>query len=134
MQVGGFFNINSLASVILVRNNYQYQGAFTYVKGDHEIKFGADVIRQQFNVPAASLAGDGLNLFTALYSGSNLSDFMLGRPSLFIQATPWGEALRAWQPGAYFQDNYKVTPRLTINAGLRYDPYLPWKEDKLIRS
>lgn len=128
LQVAGFFNINSLGSVILVRNNYQYQGSFTYVKGDHEIKFGADIIRQQFNVPAASLASNGLNIFGNQYSGSNLSDFMLGRPSLFIQLTPWGEALRAWQPGAYFQDNYKVTPRLTVNAGLRFDPYLPWKE------
>jgi hypothetical protein len=128
LQVPGFFNINSLGSVILVRNNYQYQGAFTYVKGDHEMKFGADTIRQQFNLPAASLASNGLNIFGNQYSGSNLSDFVLGRPSLFIQITPWGEALRAWQPGAYFQDNYKVTPRLTVNAGLRFDPYLPWKE------
>jgi Carboxypeptidase regulatory-like domain/TonB dependent receptor-like, beta-barrel/TonB-dependent Receptor Plug Domain len=128
LLVNGFFNINSLGSVILVRNNYQYQGSFTYVKGDHEMKFGADTIRQQFNLPAASLASNGLNIFGNAYSGSNLSDFMLGRPSLFIQITPWGEALRAWQPGAYFQDNYKLTPRLTINAGLRFDPYLPWKE------
>ena len=130
LQVPGFFNINSLGSVILVRNNYQYQGSFTYVKGDHEMKFGADAIRQQFNVPAASLASNGLNIFSSQYSGSNLSDFILGRPGLFIQVTPWGEALRAWQPGAYFQDNYKVTPRLTINAGLRFDPYLPWKEQQ----
>ena len=128
LQVPSFFNINSLGSVILVRNNYQYQGSFTYVRGAHEMKFGADVIRQQFNVPAASLASNGLNIFGNALSGSNLTDFMLGRPSLFIQLTPWGEALRAWQPGGYFQDNYKVTQRLTINAGLRVDPYIPWTE------
>jgi hypothetical protein len=128
LQVPSFFNINSLGSVILVRNNYQYQGSFTYLRGAHEMKFGADVIRQQFNVPAASLASNGLNIFGNALSGSNLTDFMLGRPSLFIQITPWGEALRAWQPGAYFQDNYKVTRRLTINAGVRFDPYIPWRE------
>ena len=65
LNVAGFFNIPSLGDVTLVRNNYQYQGAFTYVKGDHEIKFGADVIRQQFNVPAATLVTDGLNVFGA---------------------------------------------------------------------
>jgi carboxypeptidase family protein/TonB-dependent receptor-like protein len=128
LQVPGFFNINSVGSVTLVRNNYQFQGSFTYVKGRHEMKFGADVIRQQFNIPAASLASNGLNIFGAGYSGSNLSDFLLGRPSLFIQVTPWGEALRATQPGFYVQDNFKVTRRLALNAGLRFEPYLPWRE------
>ncbi len=128
LQVAGFFNINSVGAVILARNNYQFQGSFTYVKGRHELKFGADVINQQFNVPAASLASNGLNIFGGLYSGSNLSDFMLGRPSLFIQSTPWGEALRATQPAVYVQDNFQVTRRLSLNGGLRYEPYLPWKE------
>src|SRR4029077_15388640 len=52
----------------------------------------------------------------------------LGRPSLFIQLTPWGEALRATQPAVYVQDNFNITRRRSLNAGLRFEPYLPWKE------
>ncbi|HXN21714.1 MAG TPA: carboxypeptidase-like regulatory domain-containing protein [Candidatus Dormibacteraeota bacterium] len=126
--VANYFSLPRLDPVILVRNNYQYQGAFIYMTGSHELKFGADVIRQQFNVPIAALVSNGLFIYSSASTGSNLTDFMLGKSNLYIQSTGWGEALRATQPGFYFQDNYKVRPHLTLNMGFRWEPYLPWVE------
>lgn len=124
--IPAYFSLPRLDPVVLVRNNFQYQGALSYVTGAHEMKFGADVIRQQFDVPLAALVSNGLFIFGNEFTGSNLTDFMMGRASLFIQSTGWSEALRTTQAGFYFQDRFKVSPRFTLDAGIRYEPYVPW--------
>lgn len=126
LGVGGFFGIGDVGAAILVRNNFQYQSGMTYVFGRHELKFGADILRQQFNIPVAAYLCDGSFSFSNQFSGSNMTDFFLGRPSSFTQITPWAEALRGLGPGFYVQDNFKVTRRLTLNLGLRWEPLIPW--------
>jgi outer membrane receptor protein involved in Fe transport len=75
-----------------------------------------NVFRAAANTPRGSLE------FSANESGFNFASFMLGYPS----ATATGEGFplalpRANRAGAYVLDEWKVTPRLTVNAGLRWD-------------
>ena len=64
--------------------------------------------------------------FTGQYSGVGYADFLLGYPSATSKPTPNNFITRniSAQYGFYLQDDWKATPRLTINAGIRYD--LQW--------
>jgi hypothetical protein len=126
VNVAGYFAIPTVAGGSLARNDFEYQESFTWQRGKHELRFGVDVLRQQLNQPGSAYFSDGQFLFQNSLSGSNLVDYLLGVPSTFTQATPQAEALRGLIPGTYVQDNYKITSKLTLNLGLRWEPFLPW--------
>lgn len=54
-----------------------------------------------------------------------LADFLLGRAASFSAGTLTGVNTRNHYIGIYAQDSWRLSPNVTINAGLRWDPYLP---------
>ena len=66
---------------------------------------------------------DGTATFTGQTTGSILADFLLGLPATFTQGTLFGFYDRQWYFDLYAQDSWKITPRLTLNYGLRWEPY-----------
>ena len=58
-------------------------------------------------------------------AGAGLADFMLGLPSTVFQGLPNTVFTRENFVNLYFTDSWKVTPRLTFNFGIRWEPYLP---------
>src|SRR5947207_1120272 len=63
-------------------------------------------------------------MFDGSTTGLVLGDFMIGRPVTFNQGTVYGFYTRPYYDSLYAQDNWKVTPRLTLNYGVRWEPYL----------
>lgn len=61
--------------------------------------------------------------FSSQISGDNLLDFMLGKPSDFQQLSPVYEDLYRTLPALYFNDSWKITRRLTVNLGARWQPW-----------
>ena len=57
-----------------------------------------------------------------------MADFMLGDLSNFDQGTGEYKENRVLYTSAFFQDDYKIHPRLSLNIGLRYEPTPPWHE------
>jgi hypothetical protein len=120
------------------QNNYTTQigQGLTIVHGKHEFKTGWDMRRLE--TLAYDLAGtNGNYLFqraeTALpsavaTSGNSFASFLLGLPdSATAAATPVQNAeIRYQYYAAYFQDNWRVTPKLTLNLGMRYDVPVNW--------
>ncbi|MGD0416650.1 MAG: carboxypeptidase-like regulatory domain-containing protein [Terriglobales bacterium] len=115
-------------NVILAQNTYVAEDTVAWQKGHHAIRFGGGVTRPQDNQAAFQFFG-GLIFLTP-------SDFLLGQagdtslPPGLQFGNVYGsidlplEGAREWRvldANAYFQDDYKVTSRLTLNLGLRYE-------------
>ncbi|HZT28886.1 MAG TPA: TonB-dependent receptor [Bryobacteraceae bacterium] len=112
-------------------NTYSFNFGVTKISGSHNMKWGFQgQVKQNNSVPANRPGGQynfdrGFTQPSPFVPGSNLGNgiasFLLGYPSNgFIDLRAF-TATQAPFYGWYFQDDYKVTPKLTLNLGLRYD-------------
>jgi Carboxypeptidase regulatory-like domain len=107
---------------------FQFAEDISLIRGKHQIGFGGSWIHQQLNALSMVFATAPVTFNgTVTVTGSNLGlvDFLLGKPSSFQQGSPGLFYYRLDHAGLYLQDSYKVHSRLTINPGLRWEPYLP---------
>jgi Carboxypeptidase regulatory-like domain len=102
-------------------DNYQIKDDISWVKGAHQLRFGAS---WQLYKKVQDLFGntEGQFSFNGNYTGNDFADFLLGYSNnyneLAVQdAGHWNAP--SWD--AYIQDNWRVTNRLTLNLGLRWD-------------
>jgi hypothetical protein len=119
IDVGGLnrFGTQSSVDVRFLQQVFGMQGDVTKTAGRHLVKFGALAERyvQDMVNPTFSLG---------TYSFANLRAFLENRATSFIGLTPQSEFDRAWRfwiVGGYVQDEFPVSDRLTLNAGLRYE-------------
>ena len=73
---------------------------------------------------------DGNFTFDNGLTGNNLSDFMLGDVSSFTQGGGLYLNFTGNEWSFFVQDNWHATPRLTVNAGLRWDPFFPYTDSE----
>lgn len=120
------------------QNNYTHQvdQGLTFIRGKHEFKTGWDLRRLQ--TLAHDLAGtNGQYIFARNETanpaatgttGNSFASFLLGLPdSASAAATPVQDANIKYQYyGFYFMDNWKVSPKLTLNLGMRYEIPINW--------
>jgi hypothetical protein len=102
---------------------YQVDDDLTLIRGRHQIVLGGDWIHVHFN-GRSTFQSNGNFTFNGQFTGAALADFVLGDLSTFGQST--GAVLHEGVniPSLYVQDNFKVNKNLSLNAGLRWDPYL----------
>ena len=120
----------------------QFVDHFSWNKGKHSFKFGTDIVRTRFNLTGNDVAR-GRFSFNGTYSSAvgvspqaqnAVADFLLGDMSTSEgQLGQVVAMLRGTSSGFYVQDQWKVTPKITINYGLRYElaPGLHEKYDHL---
>jgi hypothetical protein len=101
----------------------------TLIKGRHEIQIGGEW--EHFNLPMGnSYQADGNYSFGGDLSGNNLSDFLLGDASDFVQAGGLYLNFSGNDWSVFVQDNWHATKRLTVSAGLRWDPFFPYTDSE----
>lgn len=101
----------------------------TLIKGPNELQFGGEW--EHFNLPMGnSYQSDGNYSFGGNLSGNNLSDFLLGDASDFVQAGGLYLNFSGNDWSAFVQDNWHATKRLTVSAGVRWDPFFPYTDSE----
>jgi outer membrane receptor protein involved in Fe transport len=130
IQVNGYSAVGD--PITGPRNTYEnvfdYSGSLTWVRGRHALKFGGGYQRQQINV-LQGIATNGFFVFAPFPVTDAFASFLTGQPVVFLQGIgDFSRGIRGNNANLYVQDTYKVTPRLTINAGLRYDLPYPYTE------
>ncbi|HET8548062.1 MAG TPA: carboxypeptidase regulatory-like domain-containing protein, partial [Bryobacteraceae bacterium] len=110
-----------------VNNNWEIDQAFSWVRSRHELKFGFDWMSRRFAFHSPGAPNGQFN-FTGIYTGFGLADFLLGRPITSRLDSTKFFSLKRYYFSTYVQDNWRVTPRLSINVGLRNDSITAWKE------
>lgn len=124
-NVQGYFQ-SSIEQIRITRDfgTYTWADDFSWIVGRHNIQFGHDGIRTVQTTNNLSRT-NGSFTYNGNFSGLALSDFLLGRPSAFRQGSPAPDNLRGLHLNWYVQDDIKVSSRLTLNLGLRYELPLP---------
>ncbi len=109
-------------------HTFQFTDSLVWVKGRHTLQFGGDLRRLRLFYLVEDF-GQGVFQFddgASSVSGSAFSDFLLGRPFLsYAQAGNSGGNDRLDYLGAYFTDEFHVTPRFSLTYGLREEFYTP---------
>jgi outer membrane receptor protein involved in Fe transport len=129
-----YFGKTPFSVVNRIENQNQLQDNFTYTRGRHTIKTGVDLRYIPINLIQGQLYGGGDYTFAGLQSTdispalaglpgfSPIQAYGLGIPQSFVQGighTQFKYDLKVL--GAFLQDSWRMTNKLTLNAGLRYD-------------
>ncbi len=126
LGVTGGFNIggNTQSLATFVTNSYQVSEDLNLVRGNHQFAVGGNVAL--WTVDQFAYNQDTGNFtFNGQATGLGLADFMLGRVSAFNQGSPTDWATKQAYVGVYAQDTWRRSDRLTLNYGVRWEPFLP---------
>ena len=135
----GYFGFGHTRSLPILRreNSYQYAGNMSWIHGKHTVKFGGDIIRRQISEFQTN-RGNGRfnfsNVFTndpnnAGATGDAMASSLLGVANTIEQDfTLVFPGMRGWENSLFVQDDWKVSEKLTVNVGLRYEYFSPYKE------
>jgi len=127
VSVSGLFSFGDHAFGGFVRNNYVWYDDVKIVRGRHSIGFGGLVQRAQLDVNN-NFKRFGSFTFSGDTTGYALADFFLGSVRSFSQGSGEFQNDRDTFVNLYVQDSIRVSRRLTLSLGLRYEPYRPWQE------
>src|SRR3989475_3285895 len=127
---GNGFNIGGGNAII----NSDYGGPnpnisedISWVRGSHQFGFGASYIHTGLNYKSG-INATGLLTFNGNITGHGMADFLLGRPISWAQGNVQSYLYNRQEYfGAYLQDSWKATQHLTINYGLRWEPFFAFK-------
>ena len=123
-NISGFVDLFSGGALTQDPTTFEFRAQAVKVAGRHTISFGATYERTRIDATDFSYT-PGDNTFNGQRSGNAVADFYLGLDSTFFQDNGRKFYLRENRVGLYVQDDFKLNRNLTINAGLRWDPWLP---------
>lgn len=104
------------------RGDFTIREVITKIRGNHEFRFGGEAVRVTNHI-SNSFQMMGNFTFNGQLSGHGIADFMFGRASAFVQGGGEFKDLRGTRWSAFLQDNWRVSRRLALNLGVRWDPY-----------
>jgi hypothetical protein len=125
VNVGNNFTLGGGAIAQFHGINWQLGDSLSWIKGRHSMKFGFETLKLHFY--QAYIYPPSIS-FSGVRSGDPNADLLLGAYDTTTVA--FGLAVndnRTAYNSFYAQDTWRITPRITLNYGFRYEPFLPWK-------
>jgi hypothetical protein len=129
INVSGYFNPSQTDPAAFIRNQYNLSDDVSLVRGKHSLSFGVSALRGQVLL-RNQFRTSGSYSFTADVTNNALASYLLGYVRTFTQGFGEFKDNLMDSYSLYAQDDYHVSRRLTLNLGLRYDPFFPWQERK----
>ncbi|HXA53126.1 MAG TPA: TonB-dependent receptor [Candidatus Acidoferrum sp.] len=136
-NVVGMYNFNTIPVILNTDNSYSVSGSITKTRGAHTLHFGGEARRiewyyAQSNSPTGTFNFDsGFTSQLPLASGSTLgspgntgygfASWMLGFPSSGSAQAPALSGGVQYYYGLYLNDSWRVSRKLTVTAGLRWE-------------
>ena len=124
LTVGDSFSFNSGGATERrsTHRTYAFSDDVTLVRGSHQLGVGANTRYWKFDTRSTSRTG-GTWEIDGSATGHDLADFLTGRVTELEIGGPSILDIHNWYLGAYAQDAWRVSNRVTINAGVRWEPY-----------
>lgn len=133
-NVSGYFGINTGDTNQFFRDEFQVSDTLRWTKGRHELAFGGEYSYGVGDI-VNNFRGNGRYSFSgaAPFTGDALADFFLGKFSQFEQGVGEYKNTRMHFLALFVQDTFRLHPQLTLNLGVRWDPFFPYTDvnDKL---
>jgi hypothetical protein len=135
--IGGYNNqieyTGDYGPYLVPQQTWQFSDGLSWVKKNHTFKFGGQIVRRQVNL-FRPLAGKGFFFLFGDGNGSptgyEVSDLLSGWVNNYSVGPALGFShTRNWEDGIYAQDDWKLSRRLTVNLGIRYDVFT-WPEEE----
>lgn len=125
--VSGFFGFGAFADSVFARTTFDWYDTVRWVKGRHNFAIGGSYEKARFNHDN-HLFQNGTYSFTGDNSNSAVADFLLGSIRSFSQG--WGSFQKDRNTifSLFIQDTFKVSTRLSLSYGLRFEPSFPWHD------
>jgi hypothetical protein len=134
ISISGLTGTSSYSIHDKALDNFEATDNVSWTNGKHAFKFGADFIRDLNNQNYLPNNLYGSFSFTGRYSGVAYADFLLGLPQTTGLSNPAPSSyLRGQMWNFYAQDQFKVTQRLTLSYGVRWELSAPY-HDKFDRT
>ena len=125
--VAGDFTLGSFTNAKFIRNTYDLRELLNWTKGNHALSFGFSIELDQSNIRNTDLENGSFN-FTNDVTGLSMASFLLGYQHTFSQTSGDFSDSRENPIGLFGNDKWKISPRLTLNYGLRWEPQQVMKE------
>lgn len=125
--VSGDFSLGNFTDAKFIRNTGDLRDVVSWTKGKHQLTFGADVEIDQSNIRNTDLENGSWSINND-NSGLAMANFMMGYQNAFSQTSGDFSDSRENPLGFFAQDNWKMTRRLALTLGVRYEPQQVMKE------
>jgi outer membrane receptor protein involved in Fe transport len=128
-NVSGYFGINTGDTNQFFRDEFQIANTMRWTRGRHEMAFGGEYSYGQGDIVNNFRANGRFSFSSAApFTGDALADFFLGQFSSFEQGIGEYKNTRMHFLAFFVQDTFRVNRQLTLNLGLRWDPFVPYTD------
>ena len=126
ISVRGGFELSQTSAPLdfLFSHAFDVNNDLSFIMGDHQITVGGGINRTLHQAKTSSRAVGDFDFRTG-GSREAVANFMVGFVDRFIQGALSTHNPMRWFPRVYATDTWRVTPTLTLNYGLRWDPQMP---------
>jgi hypothetical protein len=126
LRISGGFNLaqTSRPDDFLATDAFDLGNDLSLLLGSHQMSFGAGINSTHHRGQSSAWAAGEMR-FDTTFTGAGLGDFLTGQMVLLTMSGTGNHEPQRWFPRMYMTDAWRATPNLTLNYGVRWEPFMP---------